>query len=57
MKSIGLAAILATAFIVPAFAQDAATMVCSEYSAMDNAGKMGLMADLQAVNAEIRAAR
>ncbi len=53
MKRILLATALAGAFVAPAFAQDAATMVCSDYAAMDDAGKMGMMADLQSMNAEM----
>jgi hypothetical protein len=53
MKRILLATALAGAFVAPAFAQDAATMVCSDYAALDNAGKMALMADLQSMNAEM----
>ena len=34
----------------PVFAQDAATMVCKDYAAMDNAGKMAIIAELQSMN-------
>ncbi len=37
----------------PVFAQDAATMVCKDYAAMDNAGKMAIIAELQSMNAEM----
>ena len=53
MTRILLASAVAVAFVAPAFAQDAATMACSDYAAMDNAGKMALMADLQSMNAEM----
>jgi streptomycin 6-kinase len=53
MKRIFMATALAGAFVVPAFAQDAATAVCSEYAAMDNAGKMAILAELQSLNAEM----
>ena len=36
-----------------AFAQDAATAVCSEYAAMDNAGKMAIAAELESMNSEM----
>ena len=53
MTRILWASAVAVAFVAPAFAQDAATMACSDYAAMDNAGKMALMADLQSMNAEM----
>ena len=53
MKRILWASAVAVTFVAPAFAQDAATMACSDYAAMDNAGKMALMADLQSMNAEM----
>lgn len=36
-----------------AFAQDAATAVCAEYAAMDNAGKMAIAAELESMNSEM----
>lgn len=53
MKRIFLAAALAGGLVAPAFAQDAATMVCSDYAAMDNAGKQEMLAELQAMNSEM----
>jgi hypothetical protein len=47
------AAALVAALAAPALAQDAATMVCSEYAALDDAGKMAMMAELQSMNAEM----
>jgi hypothetical protein len=35
-----------------AFAQDAATLTCAEYAALDNEGKMAMVAELQSINAE-----
>jgi hypothetical protein len=43
----------AGAFAAPAFAQDAATMVCKDYSAMDNTGKMGMVAELESMNSQM----
>jgi hypothetical protein len=36
-----------------AFAQDAATAVCADYAAMDNAGKMAMQAELESMNSEM----
>jgi hypothetical protein len=36
-----------------AFAQDAATMVCADYAAMDNAGQMAAVAELESMNSEM----
>jgi hypothetical protein len=36
-----------------AFAQDAATLVCAEYAAMDNGGKMQIIAELESLNSEM----
>ena len=47
------AAIVAFGLAAPALAQDAATMVCSEYAALDNAGQMAMLAELQSLNAEM----
>jgi hypothetical protein len=33
-----------------AFAQDAATAVCAEYAAMDNAGQMAMLAEIESMN-------
>ena len=41
----------------PVFAQDAATMVCKDYAAMDNAGKMATIAELQSMNAEMASSK
>ena len=46
-------ALVAGALAVPAFAQDAATMVCKDYAAMDNAGKMATVAELESMNSEM----
>ena len=51
--SVLLATVVAGAFAVPAFAQDVASMACSDYAKLDDAGKMALMADLQSMNAEM----
>lgn len=53
MTRLFTAALVAGALAAPAFAQDAATMVCSDYAAMDNAGKMATMAELQSLNSEM----
>ncbi len=53
MKHILLASAVAVTLVAPAFAQDAATAVCSDYAAMDNAGKMAMTAELQSMNAEM----
>jgi hypothetical protein len=37
----------------PVLAQDAATVVCKDYAAMDNAGKMATLAELQSMNSEM----
>jgi len=47
-----VAAIVAAGFAVPAFAQSAADVVCSDYAAMDNAGKMAMVAELESINSE-----
>lgn len=36
-----------------ALAQDAATAACAEYAAMDNAGKMAIVAELESMNSEL----
>ena len=36
-----------------AFAQDAASAVCADYAAMDNAGKMAMQAELESMNSEM----
>jgi hypothetical protein len=46
----------ALALAVPfgaAFAQDAATMVCADYAAMDNAGQMAALAEIESLNSEM----
>ena len=40
-------------FVGPAFAQDAATLVCADYAKLDNAGKMAVQAELESLNAEM----
>ncbi len=47
MKRILMAVAIAGATSLPAFAQDAATMVCADYAAMDNAGQMAAIAELE----------
>ena len=53
MTRILTAAALAAALAAPALAQDAATMACKDYAAMDNAGQMAMLAELQSLNAEM----
>ena len=53
MKRMLLAAVVVGAFVVPAAAADVSSMACSDYAKLDDAGKMELMADLQAVNSEM----
>ena len=36
-----------------ASAQDAATLACADYAALDNAGQMAVLADIEAVNSEM----
>ena len=36
-----------------ASAQDAATLVCADYAALDNAGQMAALADIESMNAEM----
>ena len=36
-----------------AFAQDAATLVCADYAAMDNAGQMAMVANIESMNSEM----
>jgi hypothetical protein len=36
-----------------AFAQDAATAVCADYAAMDNAGQMATLAEIESMNSEM----
>jgi hypothetical protein len=36
-----------------AFAQDAATLVCADYAAMDNAGQMEVLAEIESLNSEM----
>jgi len=36
-----------------ASAQDAATLVCADYAAMDNAGQMAAVAEIESMNAEM----
>ena len=40
-----------------ASAQDAATLVCSEYAALDNAGQMAMGAEIESMNSEMATAR
>ena len=51
MKRVIMAAIAAGAFVTPAFAQDVAALVCSEYATMDNAGQMAMVAELDTMAA------
>lgn len=37
----------------PAFAQGAAELVCADYAALDNAGKMTIVAELESMDAEM----
>lgn len=54
MKNLILAAILAGACTAPAFAQDAAAAIaCLEYSQMDNAHQMAVIADLDSATSEM----
>ena len=53
MKRILMAVAIAGAASLPAFAQDAATMACADYAAMDNAGQMAAIAELESANAEM----
>jgi hypothetical protein len=48
----GVALALA-ASVGPTLAQDAATMVCADYAALDNAGKMAVQAELESLNSEM----
>jgi hypothetical protein len=36
-----------------AFAQDAATAVCADFAAMDNAGQMAVVAEIESMNSEM----
>ena len=36
-----------------ASAQDAATLVCADYAAMDNAGQMAVLAEIESMNSEM----
>jgi hypothetical protein len=36
-----------------ALAQDAATLVCADYAAMDNAGQMAALAEIESLNSEM----
>ena len=54
MKYLATAAALALALQAgAAFAQDAASAVCADYAAMDNAGKMAMQAELESMNSEM----
>ena len=53
MKRILMAVAIAGAASLPAFAQDAAMMACADYAAMDNAGQMAAIAELESANAEM----
>ena len=57
MKRLLTLAFVAGAFAAPAFAQDAATAVCKDYAAMDNGGKMAMVAELQSMNSEMASAQ
>ena len=48
----GLSLALA-ASVGPAFAQDAATLVCADYAKLDNAGKMAVQAELESLNSQM----
>jgi hypothetical protein len=52
MKKLLITTAIAAAFAAPAFAQGAAELVCGEYGALDNAGKMAIVAELESLNAE-----
>ena len=53
-RTIGIAFALAVAApFGAASAQDAATLVCAEYAAMDNAGQMEIIAEIESLNSEM----
>ena len=45
-------AVAAAALALPAFAQSAAELTCEEYAALDDAGKMEMVAELESVLSE-----
>jgi hypothetical protein len=54
MKHLVTAAALAIALQAgSAFAQDAATAVCADFAAMDNAGQMAVVAEIESMNSEM----
>jgi predicted porin len=46
-------ALAAAAPFGAASAQDAATLVCADYAALDNAGQMAAIADIEALNSQM----
>lgn len=52
MITIAFAFVIAAPFGA-ASAQDAASVVCSEYAAMDNAGQMAIVAEIESMNSEM----
>ena len=56
MKPKMIIAVCAVAVAAPlgvASAQDAATLVCADYAAMDNAGQMAILAEIESMNSEM----
>lgn len=50
-------AIAAAVVALPAFAQDVAEVACGEYAAMDDAGKMAMVAELESMLSESSASQ
>ena len=56
MKYLIITTAFALAIAAPfgaASAQDAATLVCADYAAMDNAGQMAILAEIELMNSEM----
>jgi len=52
MKTLMITACAVAGLAGHAFAQEAAMATCAEYAAMDNAGKMAMVAELQSIASE-----
>jgi hypothetical protein len=53
MKKFLIATAIATGFAASAFAQEGERMLCSEYSALDNAGQMAVVAAVESAVSEM----
>lgn len=53
MKRFLTALAISGTLALPALAQDPASVACADYMAMDNAGQMAMLAELESMNSEM----